>query len=240
MIHDEPHTLLGAYVLDALDENERATFEAHLAQCSSCAAEVTELAPTAARLADDAIAAPPATLKASVLSAVRSTPQLAAAPPTPTATAPRSRNWLALAAAFVAVVALGLSAFIYLTSQSRVDDLNDQIAARDADADRTAAVLAADDAVLITAEAADGGAISVVTSASLDAAVVTRIGMPALGQAQAYQLWRDVDGVMVSAGLMPHVSGLVDAIGAATAIGLSVEPAGGSEHPTHAVGVIAI
>ncbi|MEV0643687.1 anti-sigma factor [Phytomonospora sp. NPDC050363] len=245
MIHDEPHTLLGAYVLNALDDHERARFEVHLGACSSCAAEAAELSGTAARLADGLSAEPPATMRASVMEAVRATPQLTAedrpVPRRPAPAVPRPRrNLVTLAAAIVAVAALALSAFVYVTGQARVDDLREQVDARDAEAARVAAVLAADDAVLTTAPAADGGSISVVTSASRNAAVVTRVGMPGLSADQAYQLWRDVDGVMVSAGLMPHVSGLVAGIVEATAIGLSVEPAGGSPQPTHAVGVIAI
>ncbi|HKC29131.1 MAG TPA: zf-HC2 domain-containing protein [Jatrophihabitans sp.] len=42
---------LGAYVLDALDDDERAAVSAHLAGCSECAEEVACLAGTVSRLA---------------------------------------------------------------------------------------------------------------------------------------------------------------------------------------------
>jgi anti-sigma-K factor RskA len=42
---DAPHDAVGAYLLDALPEDERLAFEAHLAECPTCQAEVRELAP---------------------------------------------------------------------------------------------------------------------------------------------------------------------------------------------------
>ena len=47
----EPHTLAGAYALDAIDGPDRARFERHLARCLACAAELRELREAAARLA---------------------------------------------------------------------------------------------------------------------------------------------------------------------------------------------
>lgn len=40
-----PHDAVGAYVLDALPEDERRRFEQHLATCPACQREVAELAP---------------------------------------------------------------------------------------------------------------------------------------------------------------------------------------------------
>lgn len=45
-----PHDAVGAYLLDALPEEERAAFEVHLATCESCRREVAELAPVVALL----------------------------------------------------------------------------------------------------------------------------------------------------------------------------------------------
>ena len=43
MIADDIHGLTGAYAVDAVDDVERARFEAHLADCPQCQAEVTTL-----------------------------------------------------------------------------------------------------------------------------------------------------------------------------------------------------
>lgn len=45
-----PHDAVGAYVLDALPEEERLAFAAHLAGCPACRAEVARLAPVVALL----------------------------------------------------------------------------------------------------------------------------------------------------------------------------------------------
>src|SRR5438270_14072527 len=43
MTHDELKELAAAYVLDALDRDERRAFEIHLAGCAECAADVRSL-----------------------------------------------------------------------------------------------------------------------------------------------------------------------------------------------------
>jgi anti-sigma factor RsiW len=42
---ESPHDAVGAYLLDALAEDERTEFEAHLATCAECQREVAELSP---------------------------------------------------------------------------------------------------------------------------------------------------------------------------------------------------
>ena len=59
--------LTGAYALDALDEQERARFEAHLASCADCAAEVRSLRAAAAELSHTTSTAPPPGLRADIL-----------------------------------------------------------------------------------------------------------------------------------------------------------------------------
>ena len=59
----EPHTLAGAYAMDALDGLDQARFERHLARCQECSREVTGLREATARLAVAAAALPPAALK---------------------------------------------------------------------------------------------------------------------------------------------------------------------------------
>lgn len=125
-----------AYAIGALDGEERAAFEAHLATCAACAAEVRayrEVATVLARDVSGPAAAPSPALRARIMAAVGATAAHApAAPPTGLATAPsnalpiRSRTatasiraitparrapawgpWLAAAASLVLAVALG-------------------------------------------------------------------------------------------------------------------------------------
>lgn len=66
----DPHTLMGAYALDAVNARERAAFDRHLRSCTQCHVEVAELRETAARLADAAPSSPPGRLRTSVLTAI--------------------------------------------------------------------------------------------------------------------------------------------------------------------------
>lgn len=50
-MNDEPHDLLGAYVLGGLDADERRQFEDHLRGCSRCQRDVADCAPLPALLA---------------------------------------------------------------------------------------------------------------------------------------------------------------------------------------------
>src|SRR5581483_6032705 len=93
------HELTAAYALDALNDDERAAFESHLAQCEQCRAELAGLSETAAALALAApAAAPPARLRASILAA-------AAAERLNVVPLPARRPWLTRATAAAASVA---------------------------------------------------------------------------------------------------------------------------------------
>src|SRR5579864_2301122 len=82
----EPHTLAGAYALDALTGADRTRFERHLARCEQCAREIASLREATARLAAAAAAEPPAGLTERALAAAARTRQL---PPVTRDTAPR-------------------------------------------------------------------------------------------------------------------------------------------------------
>jgi anti-sigma-K factor RskA len=64
------HTLTGAYAADALPEDERRFFEAHLAECDACAQEVAELQATAAILGAASYETPPPGMKSAVLAEI--------------------------------------------------------------------------------------------------------------------------------------------------------------------------
>jgi hypothetical protein len=66
----DPHSLVGAYALDALDRAERARFERHLASCRTCPGELRGLAAAAARLGLAAAVTPPPRMKRRVLADV--------------------------------------------------------------------------------------------------------------------------------------------------------------------------
>jgi anti-sigma-K factor RskA len=225
------HTLAGAYALDAVTDLERAAFDRHMAQCEACAQEVAELRATAARLADDTAQAPPDGLRAHVFEEIRRTRQLG---PARSASAPahRWRRW-AVAAAVVGVVAAGGVGVGYAVQDQRVRDAQRQATA----ARQVEALLSAPDAQVRTAPGpGDGGQVTVVTSASLDAGVafVNRLTPP--GPDRAYEFWLIRDAHPTRAAVMAsdtgHATALFGGVRGVRSIGMTDEPAGGSEQPT--------
>src|SRR5580658_2451994 len=75
-MRDDSHVLSGAYVLDALGESERDSFERHLQHCPLCEDEVRGLRETAARLGLAKTLDPPPQLRPRVLAAAYRTRQL--------------------------------------------------------------------------------------------------------------------------------------------------------------------
>jgi anti-sigma-K factor RskA len=65
------HSLVGAYAVDAIDEQERAAFELHLAECPECRAEVASLVEAGAQLSLVSQTAPPPAMRAAVLAGIR-------------------------------------------------------------------------------------------------------------------------------------------------------------------------
>jgi anti-sigma factor RsiW len=103
------HEQVAAYALDALDADERDTFEAHLDGCERCRTELAGLTETAGSLALAADAAPaPAGLRDRILAAAREE-----GPSNVVAIAPHRRRRLAIAGAAAAVAAVGLAIGLY-------------------------------------------------------------------------------------------------------------------------------
>jgi anti-sigma-K factor RskA len=217
------HALSGAYAVDALDEHERALFEQHLAECDDCRAEVDSLREAAAMLPSTTPTAPPQSVRAAVLAGISTVRPLP--PVLPLAGARRTRRLprlLAAAAAVVAVAGAGVVA-----TQPWEDDAPPPSAAE--------RVIEADDARSVTVRL-DGASATVYHSDSLGKAAIVTDDLPALPSDKVYELWLQVDGEMVPAGLMPSAGDqellLEGDASDATAAGMTVEPAGGSLRPT--------
>jgi anti-sigma-K factor RskA len=227
------HALTGAYAVDAVDDIERASFERHLATCEDCRAEVESLREAAAAMADDVATAPPPELRAAILDGitrVRPLPPVTV-PDTVDEEAPaHRRRWFPalVAAAVLAIVGVGAA-----VTQPWQDDSSQTVNV----ADR---VLADPDAQHLVRKIGDAQA-TIVRSTKEHAAVIVTDNMPPAPDGKVYQLWlQDRDKTFVSAGLMPVGKTTVLLQGDpddAMAVGLSVEPAGGSTQPTDVVAV---
>ena len=108
--HDALREQAELYVLGALSAVDRAAYEAHLATCEECTAEVKSLAPIAEALAHTVPQhEPSAALRARVLASVGGRSRVVQAPSAeraPTSMLP----WLAAAASFLLAVGFGLYA----------------------------------------------------------------------------------------------------------------------------------
>jgi anti-sigma-K factor RskA len=233
------HELAGAYALDALDDAERERFERHLARCSSCAEDVRKMTSTATALAMAVAAEPPPGLKARVLAAAATTPQL---PPLPAAAAARRRHarhvtgsaWFPRLALGVAAVGVAAAVALAVVTVSTQDRLNTARAQNQA----LAAVLAAPDAQIATATSSTGGSATVVLSYAEQKMIFTSSGLPRLPNSKVYELWLLSTGSARSAGLLPEPADgktapvLAAGLTSADKVGVTVEPAGGTSSPT--------
>jgi anti-sigma-K factor RskA len=251
------HHLSGAYAVDALDDAERADFERHLAACATCRDEVAELAEAAQRLGALTEATPPERLRASVLAGIRQVRPLpppagaavtsrgvdedAGAPTPPPApgdgarhAAPttggtgvpflrRTSTWLAAAAAVVLLTVGGLVWQPWNTGRGTLTAVEQ--------------VQQAPDATTATSDAG-GVKASLEYSRSLDRSALTVSGLPPAPSGSTYQLWYiPASGDPRSAGFLTATGAgsptlLEGDIGNASAVGVSLEPAGGSAAPT--------
>jgi len=231
------HTLVGPYVLDAVDDIERAAFERHLRECPECRAEVDDLSQTAARLADGTWSVPPPRMRASVLAAIGQTRQLG-----PVTTPPRRaggrltrpRRWIAAAAA--AVVVLGGGSAVFAVEQQRLHDERESAAAAQADAARVQAILAAPDLTIRQQPVTGGGHVRVAYSRLRAAGLIMLAADTAPAGRRVYQLWTVRSQHAVSEGALDvgqtTATRVVDGLPSAFDVGVTIEPAGGSTAPT--------
>ncbi|MGH3069732.1 MAG: anti-sigma factor [Streptosporangiaceae bacterium] len=230
------HGLSGAYALDALAGLELDQFEHHLHRCPPCANEVRGFRETATRLALAVAASPPPGLRERVLTAASVTRQL----PPEVSEMPQARPepargpWLprlgvaVAAAAVAAAVALGV---VQSSTQQ-------QLSRAQAENRSVAAVLAAPDARLAVHHTTDGGLATVVASQSRHALIISTAGLPALSGGKVYELWFVAGQTARRAGLLPAAAAgrtaplLASGLAPGDAVALTVEPAGGTSHPT--------
>lgn len=239
------HTLAGAYVLDAISDDERSAFAGHLAACAQCRQEIVELRETAARLGSATAVSPRPELRAQTLQAAFRTSQLAPVIRKVPEEAPDGSRWriwrawrswavlprLAVAAVVVALAgAVGLAAAMHDTMR-QLDHSRQQ-------EHLIAAVLSAPDKVMRSAPVTGGGMATVVLSPHEHMGVFTAHRLRPLPPARAYELWlmgpsgdRPAGMITMQHGTMADPA-VISGMTAGDMIGLTIEPAGGSARPT--------
>ena len=137
---------------------------------------------------------------------------------------------LGIAAAVLAVVALSLSTLLVQSNSART-----RVDATQAAVTR---VLTAGDATVKHASIGGGTKVTVVVSPSQRTSVFLGDGLPAAPSGHTYELWYISAGGAVPAGTFEpdsagHVTKVLSGtVGGASTIGVTVEPAGGSQQPT--------
>jgi anti-sigma-K factor RskA len=123
MAQPEIHDLAAAYSLDALDPEDRWTYERHLDTCERCREEVAALREGAGELAYAAEGVePPADLRDRILAAARAEPRTATV-------VPMRRRWLFPTTAFAAVAAACLALGLGLWANSLRDGPSQRVVA---------------------------------------------------------------------------------------------------------------
>ncbi len=246
------------YALDAISDAERAAIDRYISAASDAERtaffERVRQARETLAMSFTAEAEPPADLFARIVSQLPSLTQLPADGPTEVIAAPAAtatpaaqppaetldelaavrvrreqlrrptgaRRWLTAVAAAAVIALGGVGVGAYITDQN--DPLNQVVRASDV---REASV-----------PVSAGGTATVLISSSKDAVVVKMNGVPAPPAGKVYQMWLiPKDGsAPVSQGLMDEAAlskpAVVKGIASAAALGITVEPVGGSATPT--------
>jgi anti-sigma-K factor RskA len=228
------HDLLPGYAIGSLDADELKRVEEHLSSCWICRNELSAFQTIADELAFAApLAAPPVDAKEKLMQRVQSAHPKEQEPPTQAAPARPPARWerllpvWGLASLFLI---LGLAASSFLLWQR----VNNREFAMAPGGMRAVALSATD--------AAPGATGFVLISADGDDGALVVDGLPPLGEEQEYQLWLILDGERTSgavfstdersyAGMRIRAPrSLLDY----SAVGITIEPTGGSPNPTGA------
>jgi anti-sigma-K factor RskA len=254
-------SLTGSYALNALSPEEREEFERNLVISEALRHEVTEFADTAVvlGLAVDPVA-PPAALKTSIMDRIASMPQLAPVSSAPTpdpveeqlpetdvaasdiearfspAATKAQQRWFAkpvvMLASAAAVIGLIAGGGVLATSLGTSQTQQQQASA-------LAEITKAPDAQQAVSDIAGGGSATLVWSEELLSSAIMVDGLATLPSDKVYELWY-IDG---SGTARPAGTFSVDDSGetwrvldgdmaAGDTVGVTVEPAGGSDAPT--------
>ena len=241
------HALVGAYVLDAVEDGDRAEFERHLLTCDQCRDDVRGLREATARLAAAAAITPRPDLRQPTMQAAAVIRQLPPAVASEhTATTPRRVRWhagRAIARPWLAGVAAGLAVVLVVAAVVtglHAGAMQERLATQDRRDSAVTAVLGAHDAVILTAAVRTGGTATVVMSHRARALVFTGNGLTRLPGVMAYELWLAGPAGVRAAGMLPPgshgMSGpmVVGGVARGEQLELTVEPASGSRQPTTA------
>jgi anti-sigma factor RsiW len=220
------HDLTAGYALDALDAEERRTYEAHLPDCERCRTELASLSSVTEALAVAASGpVPSAELRGRILAGARAEPQIVVP------FEPRRRRVvpvLTSVAAVAAIVAVGLG--LWATRLS--GDLDNARTALDREQE-AAAILADPGARTVSLQAGDG---RLVVAPDGRAALILS-GLDPVPSGKTYEVWVIQGKMPAPAGLFPgregaELVGVDGMVGSGDVVAVTIENSGGAIAPT--------
>lgn len=205
------HDLVGAYCTDALNPDEEAEFEEHLATCVLCAEQVMAFRESLYDLAVTASVTPPVGVSQQILGQV--------------SPAPRRSGWRLAGAVAAAIAVFTAGALVGRSTAEPAPD------------SQIVALASAPDARLLTVDMM-GTRGTVVKSQRMGEAAFLASDLPIPAKGMCYQIWKVApDGTKTSAGVVQpdasgHVALLLDTTGQTQSYVVTLEPPGGSKQPT--------
>jgi anti-sigma factor RsiW len=234
--HAELRELLGAFALDAVDQDEREAVERHLAECRPCRTEVAEHRDVAAFLAAGWSPAPDGVWDR-IAGALEESPPAMRVPPVVSLDEERARRRSKGAGPFRIAVAIGAAAAVVVVAllgvkivdtSNKVDDL--AAASRAGDLAQAAQAAARQPgARTVALRSPDGRASAQAVLLADGTGYLVQNDLPHLGADRTYQLWAVVGAAKISVGVLGPAPGTVafHAPGDLSALAITDEVAGG-------------
>lgn len=223
--HKDHKELLGAYALNALDDDERRDMEAHLSSCRSCSEELGEHLETLASLTEDDDEAPAGVWQ-------RIAGSLEEAPPVPKLVPRPSRRWvptrLGFALGAAAMLIFSIMGLRLVQQEQRLDSFATAISSKSL---HNLAEAAQSDprAVLLSLQSPDKATFARVVVLPDGSAYLTADNLKHLASDKTYQLWALRGEERISLGVLgtdPKVSAFRTVTGS-SGFAITVESAGG-------------
>jgi len=251
MIHD-PHDLLAAYALDAVESEDRFGVEQHVAHCPRCQAELDGYRDVAAAIGNS-VEKVPDKLWSSISSRLVERP-IDGAPPMPVLLRPdfdqgghrregvdasrrRLSMWRRSTVSVIAVAAVTVITFLGL-GLAHANNQNAQLRGALGEISHSTVVAALDTPghrLISLTNARHGGSAQFVVLPD-GRGYLVKSDLPSLSAKETYQLWGVVSGQPISIGILGRNPGQVTFTFAGSPspsqLGINVEPAGGSVVPS--------